>query len=82
MLKEMVKTDVEFAKQQLRESELKDSSLTVEGLFTKLEDNQRLEECLEAEPPVKSKAGAQNQSDKKGAKQSVANPAIQQRMKS
>ena len=72
MLKEIVKTDVEFAKQQLRELELKESSLTVEGLLTKLEDNQRLLESLEAESPAKSKAGAQNQSDKMGAKQSVA----------
>jgi hypothetical protein len=65
MLKEIVKTDVEFAKQQLRELELKDSSLTVEGLPTnlKLEDNQRLLESLDAESPTKSKAGAQTQSD-------------------
>ena len=72
---------MEFAKQQVRELELKESSLTVEGMLTKLEDNQRLLESLEAESPAKSKAGAQNQSDKKGAKQSVANPAIQQQMK-
>ena len=57
---------------------MKDSSLAVEGLLTKLEKNRRLLESLEAESPAKSKAGAPNQSDKRGTIQSVANPAIQQ----
>ncbi len=82
LLKEVAKSgDVEFAKQLQRELESKDASPTVEGLLTKLEENQRLLESLEAESPSKSKAGAQNQSDKRGTKQSVANPAIQQQPK-
>jgi hypothetical protein len=46
--------DLEFAKQPLRDLDLKDTSLTVEGLFTKLEENLRLLECLEAESPAKT----------------------------
>lgn len=57
---------------------MKDLSLVVEGLLTKLEKNRRLLESLEAESPAKSEAGAPNQSDKRGTIQSVANPAIQQ----
>jgi hypothetical protein len=39
--------------------------LSVEGLFNKLEENQRLLKSLEAESPAKNKAGGSNQSDKR-----------------
>jgi hypothetical protein len=53
LLKEVAKSDLEFAKQLQRESDLKNASSTVEGLLTKLEENQRLLESLEAESSAK-----------------------------
>ena len=53
LLKEVAKSDLEFAKQLQRELDLKDASSTVEGLLTKLEENQRLLESLEAESSAK-----------------------------
>jgi hypothetical protein len=61
-----------------RQLEVPDSSLRRETVLVELEDNQKILESLEIESPAKGKSGAAHSSDKKSAKQMVANPAIQQ----
>jgi hypothetical protein len=59
---------------------MKESTLTMELLLIKLEENQRLIEILEIESSAHSKASCTNSSDRKD-KQSSANQAIQQQSK-
>ena len=82
LLKEVAKSiDLQLAMQLLRNLESSESSLTMEELLNKLEENQRLMESLAVVSPAKSKSGGAQSSDKKGGKQSMANPAIQQQIK-
>jgi hypothetical protein len=50
----------------------------METVLVELEKNQKILERLEIELPAKGKSVSANSSDKKSAKQTVANPAIQQ----
>ena len=50
----------------------------METVLNEVEENQKILETFKIESPAKGKVSAANSSDKKSAKQSVANPAIQQ----
>jgi hypothetical protein len=75
LLKEVAKSgDMEFVRQLQRELDLKDASPSVEGLLTKLEENQRLLESLEAESPAKSRAGGCQELKTNPMKREPSNP--------
>jgi hypothetical protein len=81
LLKEVAQAgDGMLVMQLARELKMQESTLTMELLLIKLEENQRLIESLEIGSPAHSKASGTNSSDKKG-KLSSANPAIQQQSK-
>jgi hypothetical protein len=67
---------IKYARQLRQELDVKDRTMSMETMSTRLEDNQKLIESLDIESPAKSKAGAVNSTEKK--KQLYANPAIQQ----
>ena len=82
LLKHVAKYEPTFAIQLQRELQKKDSTFNLEALLGALEDQQRLKESLqmgtESSSPAKSGKGSDaNSADKKGAAQSLANPAIQ-----
>ena len=81
LLIEVAKFDLTLAMQLRRNLESSDSILTMEELLIKLEENQRLMESLAVLSPAKSKSGGAQLSDKRGGKQTMANPAIQQQLK-
>jgi hypothetical protein len=82
LLMEVAKSiDLQLAMQLRRNLESSESTLTMEELLIKLEENQRLMESLAVSSSAKSKSGGAQLSDKKGGKQSMANPAIQQPIK-
>ena len=78
LLRSVAKVDSLHARELGRQLEAPDSRLRMETVLVELEENQKILERLEIESPAKSKSGAANSSDKKSAKQMVANPAIQQ----
>jgi hypothetical protein len=62
--------------QLMQELDIKDRPKSMETMFNRLEDNQKLIESLDIESPAKSKAGAVKSTEKK--KQLHANPSMQQ----
>jgi hypothetical protein len=79
-LKEVAKTSLELTKQLRKQLEATESSLTMEELLVRLEENERLMESLEVKSTAAGKGRGAKTSDKKG-KQSNTNPAIQQQPK-
>jgi hypothetical protein len=53
------------ARQLRQELDVKDSPMSMEIMFNRMEDNQKLIESLHIESPEKSKAGAGNSTEKK-----------------
>jgi hypothetical protein len=74
----VAKVDIPHTQELGRQLEALDFRLRMETVFVELEENQKVLERLEIKSPAKGKSGAANSSDKKSAKQMVANPAIQQ----
>jgi hypothetical protein len=80
LLSAVYKEDRELAK-SLRAGLDATPPLTLEELLDKLVENRKIEEGLGKLSPAKSSSGSTKSSDKKGANQSLANPAIQQQLK-
>jgi hypothetical protein len=78
LLRLVEKVDTPHERESGRQLEAPDSRLRMETVLVELEENQEILERLEIELPATGKSGAANSSDKKSAKQMVANPAIQQ----
>ncbi len=78
LLRSVAKVDTAHAREWGRQLEAPDSRLHMETVLVELEENQKQLERLEIESPAKGESGEAKSSDKKSAKQMVANPAIQQ----
>jgi hypothetical protein len=67
LLKKVASQDQKCARQLRQELDVKDRPMSMETMFNRLEDNQKLIESLDIDSPAKSKVGAVNSAEKRNS---------------